>query len=191
MQQRRQKPNARKRAHVPARRSRPMIPTIDIHAHFVPEEYLRLIEAEGEPHGVRLRPGPNGPTDRRRSGCNRPHHRALPRSGSTAESNGRGRVAVHALSLMPPMVYWADGCSRFASSPGSSTTRWRKPPGRIPTASSAWRPLPLQDPEAARHRGGAGRHRTRLPRHLSWHERSGKELTDPVVLPGLRAVFML
>src|SRR5947208_1692716 len=59
MQQRRRKPNARKR-----------VPTIDVHAHFVPEEYLRLIEAEGTRHGVRLRPGPPSAASYR-GGCHR------------------------------------------------------------------------------------------------------------------------
>ena len=89
MQQRRRKPNARKRAHVPARRSRPVIRTIDIHAHFVPEEYLRFIEAEGEPHGVRLRSGPNGPmivVGQAIIGPITAHYHDL---ASTPESNGR------------------------------------------------------------------------------------------------------
>src|SRR5215831_10422682 len=53
--------NARKHAAVLPRRSRHAAATFDIHAHFVPEEFLRLIDAEGEPYGVRLRHGPTGP----------------------------------------------------------------------------------------------------------------------------------
>ncbi len=98
MQQRRRKPNARKR-----------VPTIDIHAHFVPEEYLRLIEAEGEPHGVRLRPGPNGPlivVGQVAIGPITAHYHDLDLRLKAMDAQ---KVAVHALSLMPPMVYWADG----------------------------------------------------------------------------------
>src|SRR6267142_6892599 len=101
MQRQRRKSNARKRAYVPARRSRPMIPTIDIHAHFVPEEYLRLIEAEGEPHGVRLRPGPNGPlivVGQVAIGPITAHYHDLDLRLKAMEAQ---KVAVHALSLMP------------------------------------------------------------------------------------------
>ena len=143
MQQRRKKPNARKRAHVPARRSRHMIPTIDIHAHFVPEEYLRLIEAEGGPYGVSLRPGPNGPmivVGRATIGPITAHYHDLELRLKAMDAQ---RVAVHALSLMPPMVYWADGALglRLAK---SSTTRWPRPPGPIPTASWVLRRFPCK-----------------------------------------------
>ena len=50
MKHRRTKPNPRSR-----------VPAIDIHAHFVPEGYLRMIETEGEAYGVHLRSGPDGP----------------------------------------------------------------------------------------------------------------------------------
>src|SRR5207253_7429771 len=61
MRRRRTTPSGRKRANLSARRLQQANSTIDIHAHFVPQGYLRLIETEGEPHGVRLRSGPNGP----------------------------------------------------------------------------------------------------------------------------------
>src|ERR671918_1218038 len=91
------------------RRSPRATSTIDIHAHFVPEEYLRLIEAEGEPHGVRLRRDPNGPmiiVGQAIIGPITPHYHNL---GLRLKSMDRQRVTVHALSLNPPMVYWANG----------------------------------------------------------------------------------
>src|SRR6266403_5753727 len=109
MKQRRPTLAARKRAAARARNSRHTTITIDIHAHFVPEEYLRLIEAEGEPYGVRLRPGPNGPlisVGQVAIGPITPHYHDL--DLRLKEMDARG-VTVHALSLMPPMVYWADG----------------------------------------------------------------------------------
>src|SRR5919106_4131897 len=80
--------------------------TIDIHAHFVPEEYLRLIEAEGEPHGVRLRRDPNGPmiiVGQAIIGPITAHYHDL---NLRLKAMDRQGVTVHALSLMPPMVYW-------------------------------------------------------------------------------------
>ena len=36
-------------------------PVVDIHAHFVPEGYLRAIETDGAVYGLGLRAGPGGP----------------------------------------------------------------------------------------------------------------------------------
>src|SRR4030095_7550071 len=97
MKRRRRKPNARKR-----------VPTIDIHAHFVPEEYLRLIEAQGEPYGVSLRPGANGPmivVGQAVIGPITAHYHNLDLRLKAMDAQ---KVTVHALSLNPPMVYWAD-----------------------------------------------------------------------------------
>ena len=89
-------------------RAQRAVSAIDIHAHFVPEEYLRTVAAEGEPRGVRLLstsggpiiqvgPVPIGP-------ITAPYHDLDLR---LKEMDKMG-VRVHALSLMPPMVYWAD-----------------------------------------------------------------------------------
>ena len=37
-------------------------PAVDVHAHFFPEAFLRLIESEGAPHGLTLRTAAEGPT---------------------------------------------------------------------------------------------------------------------------------
>src|SRR5262245_11524540 len=108
MPQRRRKPNARKPPHADARRSRPMISTIDIHAHFVPEAYLRLIEAEGEPHGVRLRAGSNGPlivVGQAAIGPITAHYHNLDLRLKAMDAEG---IAIHALSLMPPIGHSAE-----------------------------------------------------------------------------------
>ena len=88
-----------------ARRSSASTVAIDIHAHFVPEEYLRLIEAEGEPYGVRLRPGPNGPliaVGQVAIGPITPHYHDLDLRLKAMDAQS---ITVHALSLMPPMIY--------------------------------------------------------------------------------------
>ena len=137
MQQRRRKSNARKR-----------VPSIDIHAHFVPEEYLRLIEAEGEPHGVRLRPGPNGPfivLGQVAIGPITAHYHDLHLRLKTMDAKG---VAIHALSLMPPMVYWADAAlglhlARLVNDAMAEASRAH------PERFVALATLPMQEPEAA------------------------------------------
>jgi aminocarboxymuconate-semialdehyde decarboxylase len=182
MKQRRGKPTARKRAAASARRSRHTIPTIDIHAHFVPEEYLRIIEAEGEPHGVRLRRGQNGPmivVGQALIGPITAHYHKLDVRLKAMDAQG---VAVHALSLMPPMVYWTDGAlglrlARLVNDAMAAASRLH--PDRFVALAT----LPLQDPEAAvaeveraiKELGCRGI-------YLGTNIR-GKELTDPSFLP--------
>jgi len=147
MKQRR-KTNARKRAAVSARRLRHTIPAIDIHSHFVPEEYLRLIEAEGEPYGVRLRSGANGPmivVGQAVIGPITAHYHNLDLRLKAMDAQ---RVTVHALSLNPPMVYWADDAlgvrlARLVNDAMAEATRAH------PERFVALATLPMQDPEAA------------------------------------------
>jgi len=172
----------RKRAATLTRRSRNGTDTIDVHAHFVPEEYLRLIESEGEPYGVRLRPGPNGPfivVGQAAIGPITAHYHDL---DVRLKSMDAQRVAVHALSLMPPMVYWADGALglRLAKLVNDAMAEAsRAHPDRFVALAT----LPLQDPEAAVTE--VERAITKLGCrgiYLGTNVR-GKELTDPSFLP--------
>jgi aminocarboxymuconate-semialdehyde decarboxylase len=121
---------------------------IDIHAHFVPEEYLRLIGTEGEPYGLGLRPGPNGPLiliGQLPIGPITPHYYDLK---VRLESMDRQRVAIHALSLMPPMVYWGEGAlgPRLARAVNDAMAEAaRAHPDRFVFLAT----LPMQDPGAA------------------------------------------
>jgi aminocarboxymuconate-semialdehyde decarboxylase len=148
IKRRRKVPNAPKRAAGRAQRSNHTAGTVDIHAHFVPEEYLRLIEAEGEPYGLRLRPGPNGPlivVGQVAVGPISAHYHDLDVRLKAMNAQG---VAVHALSLMPPMVYWADGTLglRLAKVVNNAMAEaGRAHPNRFVGLAT----LPLQDPEAA------------------------------------------
>ena len=166
-----------------ARRSRRhSIRTIDIHAHFVPEEYLRLIEAEGKPHGLRLRPGPNGPLIVAGQVAFGPIAVLYHDLGMRLKEMDAQGVAVHALSLMPPMVYWADGAlgnrlARLVNDAMAGASRAH------PERFVFFATLPMQDPEAAVNEvsravnqlGGRGV-------YLGTNVR-GKELSDPSFLP--------
>jgi aminocarboxymuconate-semialdehyde decarboxylase len=182
--------NARKRAIAPARNSRHTTVTIDIHAHFVPEEYLRLIEAEGEPYGVRLRPGPNGPliaVGQVAIGPITPQYHDLDLRLKTMDTRG---VTVHALSLMPPMVYWADGdlglrLAKLVNDAMAEASRTH--PDRFVALAT----LPLQDPEAAvaeveRAVNELGCRGIYLGTNVR-----GKELTDPSFLPVFERIHAL
>jgi aminocarboxymuconate-semialdehyde decarboxylase len=171
------------RAAKPARGfRRHSIRAIDIHAHFVPEEYLRLIDAEGEGYGLRLRHGPDGPLivagQVAIGPISAPYHDLGLR---LREMDAQG-VAVHALSLMPPMVYWADGAlgNRLARLVNDAmAAAGQAHPERFVFLAT----LPMQDPEAAVNEvnravtqlGGRGI-------YLGTNVR-GKELSDPSFLP--------
>jgi len=166
-----------------ARRSRQhSIRAIDIHAHFVPEEYLRLVEAEGKPHGLRLQPGPNGPLiligQVPIGPITAPYHDLDLR---LKEMDGQG-VAVHALSLMPPMVHWGDGTLglRLARLVNDAMAEaCRAYPKRFVFLAT----LPMQDSEAAVDE--VNRAVTQLGArgiYLGTNVR-GKELADPSFLP--------
>ncbi|HEX9143234.1 MAG TPA: amidohydrolase family protein [Candidatus Binatia bacterium] len=182
MQRRRTKPKARKRVTSGVRRSRPGAAAIDIHAHFVPEEYLRVIEAEGEPYGLRVRQGRDGPLimiGQFPIGPITAHYHDL---DLRLEAMDAERVAVHALSLMPPMVYWAESArgsqlARLVNNAMAEASRLH--PDRFVALAT----LPLQDPEAAvtevnhaiRELGCRG-----IYLGTNIH---GKELTEPSFLP--------
>jgi len=183
-------PKARERAAGRARSSARPTATIDIHAHFVPEEYLRLIEAEGEPYGVRLRPGPNGPliaVGQVAIGPITPHYHDLDLRLKAMDARG---VTMHALSLMPPMVYWADGdlglrLAKLVNDAMAEASRTH--PDRFVTLAT----LPLQDPEAAV--AEVDRAVTELGCrgiYLGTNVR-GKELTDPSLLPVFERIHAL
>jgi aminocarboxymuconate-semialdehyde decarboxylase len=190
MKQRRRKPSARKRAAVRARRSRHAVSTIDIHAHFVPEEYLRIIEAQGEPYGVSLRSGVNGPmivAGQALIGPITAHYHNLDVRLKSMDAQG---VTVHALSLNPPMVYWADNAlgvrlARLVNDAMAEATRAH--PDRFVVLAT----LPLQDPEAAiaeaeRAIGELGCRGIYLGTNVR-----GKELSDPSFLPVFERIYDL
>jgi aminocarboxymuconate-semialdehyde decarboxylase len=164
------------------RRSRPTTHTIDIHAHFVPEGFLRLIGAEGEPHGVGLRSGPNGPmivVGHVAIGPITAHYHNLE---LRLKSMDRQKVAVHALSLMPPMVYWAEGSLglRLAQLVNDAMAEANR---AYPDRFVFFATLPMQDPEAAVNE--VNRAVTQLGCrgiYLGTNVR-GKELTDASFLP--------
>jgi aminocarboxymuconate-semialdehyde decarboxylase len=86
----------------------PSATAIDIHAHFYPSDFLKLVAAEGGRFGVTCRETANGPVV-----DVGPLH-AGPIAAKFIDLDLRlgamdeQRVAIQALSLTQPMVYWAD-----------------------------------------------------------------------------------
>ncbi len=80
---------------------------IDVHSHFFPQEFVRLVEREGGPYGAGVRR--DGPVPQ----LVLPGHPPVPLlpefvdvSARLAYLDARG-IGLQALSLSPPMVYWA------------------------------------------------------------------------------------
>lgn len=85
-------------------------PSIDIHAHFFPEAYLKLIAEEGGRFELRLsRSDPKGPVIQIGPLRVGPLRSAFSDLDVRRKEMDRQGVRVHALSLTYPMVYSADG----------------------------------------------------------------------------------
>ena len=81
---------------------------IDIHAHFYPEGYLKLIAEEGSEFGVSCNyDNPDGPVIERAGVKTPPLERRYYDLEARIASMDEQRVNIHALSLTQPMVYWA------------------------------------------------------------------------------------
>jgi len=140
---------------------------IDVHAHFFPERFIRAIEEGGAPSGGSVdRGSPVGPAIVVKAARTPPleaRYYDLPRR--VASMNRQG-VAVQALSLTAPMVYWAQGelGPRLARewNDGASAAHTAYPDRFVVCAT-----LPMQDTAQA----------------LAELDRAAK-------LPGVRAVYM-
>lgn len=92
-----------------SRKAKTAAPAIDIHAHYFPEEYLRVIESDGERFGLTLdRSDPLGPAIKIGNMLGGQLIRTFYDLDLRIKEMNRIGVQVHALSLTFPMVYWAD-----------------------------------------------------------------------------------
>src|SRR3954469_13837248 len=80
--------------------------TIDIHAHWYPEEWIRLFEKDGAKDGASLERKDGKYHLKEKHISNVFDERFVVVDERVKEMNKRG-VDVHALSLTTPMVYWA------------------------------------------------------------------------------------
>ncbi|HEY9532511.1 MAG TPA: amidohydrolase family protein [Burkholderiales bacterium] len=80
---------------------------IDVHAHWYPRAFLALLGKEGPPHGLEWRETENGPQFKIRSVTTGPAGPRFVDLETRLRAMDEQGVAVHALSLTQPMVYWA------------------------------------------------------------------------------------
>jgi len=122
---------------------------IDVHAHFFPETFIRVVEEAGASFGAGVdRSNPRGPVlvvGGSRTAVLEARYWDL---DLRIRSMNRQGVAVQALSLTAPMVYWADGATgaRLAASfnDAASAAHVAHPDRFVGCAM-----LPMQDPERA------------------------------------------
>lgn len=142
--------------------------TIDTHAHYFPESYLKLISDHGKRCGTTVVSDASGARFIQvglslRTGPITPHFYDLDDRIRAMDATG---VRMHALSLTQPMVYWADdelGLDLCIAFNDAVSQAHRKHPDRF----IGFACLPLQNPNLAL-----------------------EELERVARLPGIRAVYM-
>ena len=121
--------------------------TIDIHAHWYPEEWLKLFETEGPKEGARLERTAKGYTVRTERISNAFDDEFVDLDLRLQGMRLQG-VDVHALSLTAPMVYWASAGLGLALSQAyndaASAAHLRHPEQFVGLAM-----LPMQAPQLA------------------------------------------
>lgn len=156
---------------------------VDVHAHFFPEAFIRVMEQSGASFGAGVdRSGARGPVlyvGASRTPPLEPHYWDL---GLRLKAMNRSGVAVQALSLTAPMVYWADAgvgtrlCGAFNDAVSAAHTAH---PDRFVGCAA----LPLQDTERAL---GELARAARLPGIRGVYMGTnvgGRELSDPALFP--------
>jgi aminocarboxymuconate-semialdehyde decarboxylase len=139
--------------------------TVDIHAHWYPEEWLRLFEKDGPQEGAALERDANGYRVRAKHIVNAFNERFVGLNSRLKKMDGSG-IDVHALSLTTPMVYWASPALGLALSEAfndAASAAHRKHPQRFLGLAM----VPMQAPELAL-----------------------KELERASSLPGMRGMYL-
>ncbi len=142
--------------------------TIDTHAHYFPESYLKLIADHGKRCGTTVVTDPSGARFIQvglllRTGPITPEFHDLDDRLKTMNKTG---IGMHALSLTQPMVYWADdelGLRLCVAFNDAASEAHRKHPDRF----IGFACLPLQNPNLAL-----------------------EELERVARLPGIRGIYM-
>ena len=139
--------------------------TIDIHAHWYPQEWLNLFEKDGPKEDAALERTPGGYASRPSTSRTRSTRDSSGCESRLSEMDARS-IDVHALSLTTPMVYWASPAFGLALSQAfndAASAAHRKHPARFFGLAM----LPMQDPALAL-----------------------KELERAAKLPGMRGLYL-
>lgn len=140
---------------------------IDVHAHFFPDAFLKLVEEAGATFRAGVdRSNPRGPILVVGAGRTPPLDPTYYDLDRRVRAMDRQGVGTQALSLTTPMVYWADGDlgSRLARAFNDAASAAHR---AFPERFVGCAMLPMQDPVRAR-----------------------EELERAAILPGIRGVYM-
>lgn len=140
---------------------------IDTHAHFYPEEYLRLVEQEGKASGAELRRvAGQGPSLKVGEITTQPLIARFTDIDARIEAMDEQGVAAHLMSLSLPMVYWAERAlaHKLAAAYNDAAAAAHQ---RFPQRLFSLAMLPMSEPDLAL-----------------------AELERAATLPGVRGVYM-
>lgn len=82
------------------------MPVIDTHTHFFPQEWIDLLEREGQAHGVTLGRNDSGAVTFACPGIRQVFAKPFVDLGIRLKAMDQEGIDVHSLSLTTPMVYW-------------------------------------------------------------------------------------
>jgi aminocarboxymuconate-semialdehyde decarboxylase len=139
---------------------------IDTHAHYFPEEWVRLVEREGGSNGAKIGRDERGAPTFAVPGMDATFTPPFMDLAIRLNAMDAQRVRVHALSLTAPMVYWAPAAFALRLSQifnDACSAAHRKHPSRFVGMAT----LPMQAPDLAL-----------------------RELERAVKLPGLRGLYL-
>jgi aminocarboxymuconate-semialdehyde decarboxylase len=139
---------------------------VDTHAHFFPEEWVRLVEREGGANGAKIGRNERGAPTFAVPGMDATFTPPFIDLGIRLRAMDEKRVQVHALSLTAPMVYWAPSAFglRLAQVFNDACAAAH---AKHPTRLVGMATLPMQAPELAI-----------------------RELERAAKLPGLRGLYL-
>jgi aminocarboxymuconate-semialdehyde decarboxylase len=124
------------------------MPTIDIHAHWYPQEWLTLFQRDGAKEGASLERGPDGRYSLRAKSITNAFDQRFVVVDERVKAMDERRIDVHALSLTTPMVYWASPALGLALSQAfndAASAAHKKHPKRLLGLAM----VPMHAPELA------------------------------------------
>jgi aminocarboxymuconate-semialdehyde decarboxylase len=124
------------------------MPTIDIHAHWYPQEWLTVFQRDGAKEGASLERGADGRYSLRAKTITNVFDERFVVVDERVDAMDERRIDVHALSLTTPMVYWASPALGLALSQAfndAASAAHRKHPQRLVGLAM----VPMQAPELA------------------------------------------
>src|SRR3954470_21811072 len=122
--------------------------TVDIHAHWYPEEWLALFSKDGAQEGASLERKEGGGCMLRAKNITNAFDERFVVVDERVKAMDQRRIDIHALSLTTPMVYWASSALRLALSQAFNdvaSAAHRKHPQRLLGLAM----VPMQAPDLA------------------------------------------